>query len=183
MAVRDHDHLVEGYARALFSLAEAEDGLGEVEDELFRFGKAVEFAPRLREALTDPALPADRKKAVIDELLGGKARPLTVRLLGFIIEQGRARDLPRIMEALARLAAERRSRVLAEVRSAIPLDGGQRERLARGLSRASGKDVELKVLIDPTVMGGLVARVGDQVFDGSVRRRLELARDQLAQVR
>ena len=178
----DRDRLVEGYARALFSVAEAEGALDDVEDELFRFGKAVEFAPRLREALTDPALPADRKKAVVEELLGGRASPLAVRLLGFILEQGRAKDLPRILDALARVAAERRNRALAEVRSAVPLDAPQRDRLARALATATGKEIELKVLVDPTVMGGLVARVGDLVFDGTVRRRLELAREQLARV-
>ena len=91
------DRLVEGYAEALFSVAEAEGVLAGVEDELFRFGKSVEFAPLLRDALTDPSLPAERKKAVIEELLGGKASPLTVRLLGFIVEQGRTKDLARIV--------------------------------------------------------------------------------------
>jgi len=72
---------------------------------------------------------------------------------------------------------------VAEVRSAVPLDEERRTKLAEALSKASGKDVELKVLVDPTLVGGVVARVGDQVFDGSIRRKLELARDQLAGAR
>ena len=72
---------------------------------------------------------------------------------------------------------------MGEVRTAIPLDGPRREKLAEALARATGKDIELKVLVDPTVLGGVVARVGDQVFDGSIRRRLELAREQLAGMR
>ena len=175
--------LIRGYAQALFAVAEAEGELEQVEDELFRFGKAVERQPKLREALTDPGLPFDRKKAVIEELLGERASPHTISLLGFLVESGRAKDLSRIIDAVVALAAERRSRAVAEVRTAIPLDARRREQLAKALSKATGKDVELKVLVDPSVIGGVVARVGDQVIDGSIRRKLELAREQLARVR
>jgi F-type H+-transporting ATPase subunit delta len=173
------ESLIRGYAMALFAVAQAEGELEQVEDELFRFGKAVEQQPKLREVLTDPALPVDRKTAVIEELVGGKASPHTVNLLRFLVESGRAKDLSRIVEALAELAAERRSKAVAEVRTAVPLDGKRRDRLAKALSKATGKEVELKVMVDPSVIGGVVARVGDEVFDGSVRRKLELARQQL----
>lgn len=179
----EREALVRGYARALFAVAEAEGDLDQVGDELFRFGKSVEGQPELRQALTDPALPADRKKAVIEDLLGKKASRHTVTLLGFLVDQGRVKDLPRIIEAVAELAAERRRGAVAEVRTAVPLDAERRETLAKALSEATGKDVELKVLVDPSVIGGVVARVGDQVFDGSIRRRLELAREQLGRVR
>ena len=99
------------------------------------------------------------------------------------MEQGRAKDLSRIVEAMAELAAERRRKAVAEVRTAVPLDAARRDRLAKALSKATGKDVELKVLVDPSVIGGAVARVGDHVFDGSIRRKLEMAREQLAKVR
>jgi F-type H+-transporting ATPase subunit delta len=181
--VAEDERLIRGYAQALFAIAEAEGSLDVVEDELYRFAKAVEAQPHLREALTDPQLPVERKKAVLEEILGGKASPHTVSLLGFLVEQGRAKDLSRIIGALADLAAERRRKALAEVRSAIPLDAQHRTRLAEALSQATGRDVELKVLVDPSVIGGVVARVGDYIFDGTVRRKLELAREQLARVR
>jgi F-type H+-transporting ATPase subunit delta len=177
------DALVQGYARALFAIAEAEGNLADVEDELFAFGKALESDAALREALTDPALPAERKKAVLEELLGDKASTDTVGLLGFLIDQGKARDLPQIAQALAQVAAERRHKALAEVRTAVPLDEDRRARLAEALSHATGRDVELKVLVDPSVVGGVVARVGDEVFDGTLRRKLELAREQLSRAR
>ena len=179
----DKDALVQGYAQALFAVAAAEGELEQVEDELFRFGKTALGDPALRQALTDPVLPADRKKAVIQDLLGKKASRHTVTLLGFIVDQGRAKDLPRIIEAMAELAAERRRRAVAEVRTAVPLDAKRRDGLAKALSEATGKDVELKVLVDPSVIGGVVAQVGDQVFDGSIRRKLELAREQLVRMR
>jgi F-type H+-transporting ATPase subunit delta len=180
---RERDRLIQGYAQALFSVAEAEGELSLVEDELYRFGKTVESAPELRDALTDPALPPSRKRAVLEELLGGRANGHTLNLLAFLVEQGRARDLQRIMTALAEVAAERRRKAVAEVRAAVPLDDDQRVRLAEALSKATGKDIELKVLVDPDVIGGVVARVGDQVFDGSVRRKLEIAREQLTRAR
>ena len=176
----ERDPLIRGYAQALLSVAEAEGNLEDVEDELFRFGKTVEGQPQLREALTDPGLPADRKKAVIRELLGEKAGSQTVSLLTFVVEQGRGKDIPKITEALAELAARRRNRAVAEVRTAVPLDDERRERLTEMLSKATGRDVELKTVIDPSVIGGVVARVDDQVFDGSIKRKLELAREQLA---
>jgi F-type H+-transporting ATPase subunit delta len=174
------DRLIQGYAQALFAVAEAEGSLNDVEDELYRFANTVEGEPQLREALTDPQLPVERKKAVLEEILRDKANPHTTNLLGFLIEQGRAKDLSRIIGALADLAAERRRRAVADVRSAIPLDAEHRARLTEALSQATGRDVELKVLVDPSVIGGLVARVGDYVFDGTIRRKLELAREQLA---
>jgi F-type H+-transporting ATPase subunit delta len=182
VAESDRDKLIQGYARALFTVADAEGELERVEDELYRFGKEVE-GPQLREALTDPALPAERKKAVITDILAGKASRHTVAMLGFLVEQGRAKDLPKIIEALVEVAAEQRNRAVAEVRSAVPLDEQRRTKLARALSEASGRDVEVRVLVDPSLMGGVVARVGDQVFDGSVRRKLEMARNQLARAR
>jgi F-type H+-transporting ATPase subunit delta len=181
--VADRDTMVRGYAQALFAVAEAEGQLEQVEDELYRFGATLQHAGDLREALTDPGLPADRTKAVLLDLLGKKASPHTVGLLGFVIEQGRAKDLPRIVEALTQVAAERRRKTVAEVRVAVPLDEQRRARLIEAISKASGKDVELKVLVDPSIVGGVVARVGDQVFDGSIKRKLELARTQLAQAR
>jgi F-type H+-transporting ATPase subunit delta len=181
--VAEKDALIRGYARALFAVADAEGELDRVEDELYRFGKTVEAQAKLREALTDPALPADRKKAVIDDILGKKAGRHTLAVLGFLVDQGRAKDLPKIIEALAEVAAEQRRKAVAEVRSAIPLDEERRTKLTKALSQATGRDVELKVLVDPSLVGGVVARVGDQVFDGSVRRKLETARQQLARAR
>jgi len=177
------DAVIQGYARALFAVAEAEGDLDRVEDELYRFGRTIEDQPELREALVDPSLPAERKVAVIREILQNKASRHTVALLGFLVEEGRTKDLPEILESLAEVVGEYRSKAVAEIRSAVPLDELRRTKLAKALSKASGKDVELKVLVDPTLVGGVVARVGDQVFDGSVRRKLELAREQLARAR
>jgi len=174
--------LISGYAQAMFAVARAEDALSAVEDELYTFGKALEENTELRESLTDAGLPAENKKAVVRDLLGDRANPVTVSLLGFVIDAGRARALPKIVDELARMAAEEREHALAEVWSAVDLSASQRERLAGALSRATGRQVDVKVVVDPTVVGGVVARVGDEVFDGSIASRLEEARQALETV-
>ena len=166
------DDLITGYAQALFAVARAEGVLAAVEDELYAFGKALERSTPLREALTDASLPAENKRSVIEDLIGGRANPVTVNLLWFVVKSGHARVLATIVGELAALAAAERRHVVGEVRSAVDLMPEQRDRLGEALSRATGKQVDVKVVLDPTVIGGIVARVGDEVFDGSVASRL-----------
>lgn len=171
------DQRVQGYATALFEVARAEGALEQVEDELFRVARILEQQTRLRDALTDPNLPADHRAQMIGELLGQKVAQHTLNLIAFVVQQGRARDLTEIIDGIVALAAESRMQAVAEVRTAVPLDRDQQSRLKDALEKATGKQIELKVIVDPAVVGGLVARVGDQVFDASVRHRLELAKE------
>jgi F-type H+-transporting ATPase subunit delta len=177
--VADKDELVRSYAEALFRVAAAEGELDTVERHLFAFAKLLERETRVREALLDPALPTENKRQLIADTLGERANPLTVNLLGFLVELGRARELGRIVEELAEVVAQTREQAVAEVRSAIPLDGAMTKRLADALSRATGRQIEVRVVVDPSVIGGAVARVGDEIFDGSVRSRLLEAREHL----
>lgn len=165
--------LIRGYATALFRVAEAEDALDRVAGELFEFAKAFEQNHDLRMALGDIAIPDERKQAVIRDLMGTDALPVTEHIIDFVVAQGRARELPEIVNTLAELAAQERDKVLAEVRSAVPLDEDQRTRLGETLSRATGKTVDVRVVVDPKVVGGILARVGDQVIDATVRARLQ----------
>jgi F-type H+-transporting ATPase subunit delta len=176
------EELIGGYAQALFAVARAEGVLPKVEDELYAFGKALEQHTDLRQSLTDAALPVENKKGVIQDLLGDRASPVTLSLLGFVIDAGRAREIPKIVEELARMASTEREHVLAEVRTAVDLSAKQRERLAEALSSATGHTVDVKVVVDPSVIGGVVARVGDEVFDGSIASRLEDAKQALGSV-
>ena len=173
------DELITGYAEALFKVVQAEGELDRVEDELFRFGKLLESNHELKQALSDQSIDKIQRVKVLDELLSDKVSPHTLGLLAFVVEQGRARQLPQILKGLSDLAAEARNSVVAEVRSAIPLDAKQRKELAAALSKATGKKVEVKVLVDPSVIGGIVAKVGDTVIDGTVRRRLEQLKEQV----
>jgi len=164
---------IDAYAEALLGVARAEGRLDEVEDELFRFGRSLEASESLRTTLTDELIPPAKRQAVVEDLLGGKASSTTTQLLSFVVGSGRAGDLPAIISTLVERAAATKSRALAEVRSAVALTDDQKARLAAALANATGKQVELKVIVDPTVLGGLVAQVGDTVIDGSVRSRLD----------
>lgn len=172
------DDRTSAYARAMFDIARAEGSLDRIGDELFRFARALEGSDELRTALTDPHLPASRRQQIVEDLLGGKADPLTVALVGMAVGTGRARELPAIIDSLVALSAAESNKAVAEVRSAIELTDDQRARLAEAIHAAIGKQVEVKVVIDPTVLGGVVTTVGDTVLDGSVRSRLERLKQQ-----
>ncbi len=161
------------YAEALFAVARAEGTLGEVEDELFRFSQTLQGSDELRDALTDPSIPASRRQQIVEDLLGGKASTTTVALVSMVVGTGRSRELPTIIRQLVEMSAAEANKEVAEVRSAVPLTDDQRKRLAEALGEATGKQVEVKVVVDPSVMGGIVAQVGDTVIDGSVRNRLD----------
>ena len=168
------------YAAALYTVANAEGQLSSVGDELFAVARAIEGNDALREALGDPHLPAERRQQIIEELLGSRASDVTAGLASMVVAAGRGRELPDIVDALLELSATQEGRQVAEVRSAIDLSEDQRARLAEALKTATGTDVDVRVVVDPTVVGGLVVRVGDQVIDGSVRHRLAQLRESLS---
>ncbi len=164
---------VEGYAAAFLEVARAEGLLPRVEQELFGLSHTLETNEELRRTLSDASIPPDRRQSIVEDLLGARFLPLTASLVSFVVSTGRARDLPAIIEKLVERSAAERKHALAEVRSAVALSDDQKERLAKSLSDSLGRQVEVKVIIDPDVLGGLVARVGDIVIDGTVRHRLE----------
>jgi F-type H+-transporting ATPase subunit delta len=173
------DDRITAYADALFEVAHAEGSLGEVEDELFRFSQTLQGSDELREALTDARIPAARRQQIVEDLLQGKASPATVSLVSMVVGMGRARQLPDIIAQLVERIAAEANKEVAEVRTAVGLSASQRERLAEALNKATGKQVTLKVVVDPSVMGGVVAQVGDTVIDGSVRGRLDQLKQQV----
>ena len=164
---------ISAYADALFAVAQAEGTLDQVSDELFRFARALEGSDELSRALTDAHLPASRRQQIVEDLLGGKANGTTISLVSMVIAAGRSHDLPAIIDSLVTKAAASADKAVAEVRSAIELSDDQRSRLAGAIQKATGKQVEVKVVIDPSVLGGLVTTVGDTVIDGSVKTRLD----------
>ena len=167
------------YAAALFEVARAEGNLERVEAELYEVARAIENNDELRSKLTEQALPIDLRQGIVEDLLEGRSQPVTKALVSFVVGAGRARDLPEIIDRMVQRTAEERSEVVAEVRSAVPLDDDQRRRLAEALSARTGQKVSVKVSVDPSVLGGLVATMGDTVIDGTIRRRLDQLRESL----
>jgi F-type H+-transporting ATPase subunit delta len=162
--------------QAVLAAAEQEERLDDLEDALFRFGRTVVNTPELRIALANPFLPADAKVGLLDELLAAKVTPEALRLITQAAVNPLGRSLDVSLEEYARLAAARRERLVAEVHVAIALSDRQRARLAAALAAAYGHQVHLNVVLDPRVAGGMTIRIGDELIDGSVARRLAGAR-------
>ncbi len=167
------DAQIQGYARALFEIARADGTLDEVEDELFRFARSYEGSDELRNTLSDDQIPAEKRQAIIEDLLGGKATPTTTQLVSMVVGSGKARDLPAIVDVLVQRASNAKQLDVAEVRTAVALTGDQQARLKAALENATGKRLNLKTIVDPSVVGGVVATVGDDVIDDSVRTRID----------
>lgn len=170
---------IDAYADAMLAVARAEGDVSGISNELFAVGRAVETNDALRSAVSDAQLPAARKIQIMDDLLDGKARAATKGLVSMVIGAGRGGDLGKIATALAERAAQSQNKQVATVRAAVPLTEDQRNRLAAALAAKLGTEVDVKVIQDSSVVGGLVTTVGDTVIDGSVRTRLNRLRDAL----
>lgn len=168
-----------GYAKAIFEIARSEGEIERVADELFRVARTLEREHKFRQTLTDIAVSGERKEKLLEDILEEKVGPHTLNVLKLIVSQGRARELVDIADELARLAEEEAKREIAEVRAAVPLNKEQTKRLEKALSEATGKNVTVKVIVDPAVVGGVLARVGEVIIDGSVRHKLEVLKDKL----
>lgn len=165
------------YADAVAAVARAEGNLDVVSDELFRVARALEGSDELRMTLSDRQVPAARRQQIVEDLLGGQALETTTAVVSMIVAAGRSSDLIGIAREAVEINARDRGRSVAEVRTAVALTGDQATRLSAALSAATGHQVEIKVIVDPSVMGGVVATIGDEVIDGSVRHRLSQLRD------
>lgn len=164
---------------ALLALAQKQDAIDDVEDELFRVGRLLDREPRLRLLLADSTAPVQRRVELLRSVLSGKVHPVTERQLVRAVQAPQGRSLDRAAEELAELAAASRERSVAKVSTAIGLSDDQQRRLTEALSRFYGRPIGLQVELRPELIGGLVVRVGDEVIDGSVAARILAARQRL----
>jgi F-type H+-transporting ATPase subunit delta len=168
---------VETLARnAAFGVAEKDGSLDRVEDELFRFGRILDREPELARLLSDSATPADKRVGLLHEVAGQKVAAVTATLLEQTVRTRRSRNLDVAAEELSELAAARRDRYVAHVRTPVRMTGEQEQRLTESLTRLYGRPISLQVELDPDLLGGLVVRVGGELIDGSVAGRVAAAR-------
>jgi F-type H+-transporting ATPase subunit delta len=165
---------------ALIRSADSAGRLDDLEDELFRFARLVENDVRLAQALTGHTRPVEQRVELARALLADKAQSSTVRLVEHAVAAPRGLALTEALDGYGKVAAAWRERLVATVRSAIPLGQADRDRLAGALSRQYGHDIHLNVLLDPGVIGGLRVELGDEVIDGTIAGRLDDARRRLA---
>jgi F-type H+-transporting ATPase subunit delta len=160
----------------LLAAADGSDELAEVEDELFRFGQVVDGAPQLAAVLGDVTVPVAQRGSLVDDLLGGKARPVTLRLAKVALAGFGGRGFAASLSRLVELAAARREREVAYVTAATVLTEDEERRLGDRLAQMYGRPVSVLVTVDPRVIGGLSVRIGSDLYDGTVLRRLNDAR-------
>lgn len=160
---------------AVVASAEAGGRLDALEDELFRFGRVVAADSSLRDALSAHGGNEDAKVPLVEALLEGKASPEAVLLVLQAAVSPRGRRFGKVLENYLAVAAMRREQLTATVTAAFPLDDVQAQRLARALSEIYSRTVQINVVLDPTVVGGIRVQIGDEVVDGTILRRLQEA--------
>lgn len=167
------------YAKAIMDIASAEDNLEKITDELYSFSQALEKSRDLYVALSDSSLPFERRNQIVLDLLSKKASATTLGIIAMMISAGRIKDLVDIAESMSEQMAEEKSQEVAYVRSATELTDAQIKKLTEALSKATGKTLDVKLVVDETLLGGVVATIGDTVIDGSVKAKLQKLRERL----
>jgi len=171
--------LARRYARALGDLA-AERGLLEtVERELGRVAAVIRDDAEIRTTIESQRVPAEVKLDLLVRAAGEQASEVTKLFLRLVVNKRRERFLPDMYREFVAYADKVRDVVEVEVRSAQPLGDEELAGLRDGLSRFTGKQVRIRNVVTPEIIGGVVARIGDLVMDGSVARRLERLKESL----
>jgi F-type H+-transporting ATPase subunit delta len=170
------------YANAFADIAIAHGAPQTAVKQLADFGEAFAESGELRNFLGSPAVDTKAKHRVIEKIIAQQGGSRIVRNFLFVIlDHHRAHMLPEIIAAVQGVVRQRQGIAEAEVSSAVELSAAQKSELARTLSRLTGKRIEPKYLLDPALLGGAIARVGDTIYDGSLRSRLAEMRARLAE--
>jgi F-type H+-transporting ATPase subunit delta len=169
------------YARALFDVALKEADIQQAGRELRAFAQLVAGHEMLTRVLTSPALPVAQKRAVVAALIErtGTATPVVGKLLLLLADGDRLMLLPEVAAAYENRLMEHARVVRGELTTAVALPTDRVAALQQGLAQATGRDVRLETRVDPSIIGGAIARIGSTVFDGSVTRQLEKMKDAL----
>ena len=171
------DEKIQGYARAILAVASAESNGAQIEDEIYRFSQVLQSSEELKSTLSDASIPSAQRQQIVEDLLDGQVTQTTVALVSMVVAAGMGSDIKAIADKVVGLGAESRDKAVAEVYSVVDLSSDQQQRLAAALKSATGKDVEMKIIIDESVMGGLLVQIEDEVIDGTVRTRLKQLRE------
>jgi len=176
-----HDPINLGYANALFELAQTEGVASRVEEELFRLRELLKKNPDLLEFLKDPTIQHEGRRRTLRELFQGRVHPLVLNMLITLSDQDRVGRVLHVIEEFSCRVASETEKISGEVATVVPIDNGTLQRLAAELSRITGKSVQLFQKIDPSILGGAIIKVGGQIIDASLRRRLDQIKERLAQ--
>ncbi len=177
----NHGSLARRYAKAVVSLGTDEKNLDKVADDLRTMAAAMKGSAELVTVLTNPAIRRGDRKKVLDALLQRIGAQLSSKNLIYLMLDGeRMNVLVEVAREVDAMIAARSGRVAAEITSAKPLDPSQLSQITAALEKLSGKKVDVTKKQDPELLGGVVAKVGDVVYDGSLRTQLRNLRDELS---
>ena len=169
------------YARALFDVAQKEADIQQVGRELASFAAIFAGHEGLSRTLSNPAIPAPRKRGIIEQLLTrfGAVSPVIAKLLLMLADRDRLALIPEIASAYAARLMDHAQIVRAELTTAVPVPADRVTALQQGLASATGRQVQLETKVDPGIIGGAVARIGSTVYDGSVTTQLQKVKERL----
>lgn len=170
------------YAEALYEIAVANKIVDKLEEELRAVISLLEAEPNLKKVLYHPRITAAEKKDVLKALLEGKISEVAMNFLYLVIDRQREAYLADMVEVFVDYANKARNIVDVEVTSAVELNKDDRKRLVKALGKMTGKQVRVNYSVDPSLLGGIVARIGDKVIDGSVKARLQSLKEHLRQI-
>ena len=172
--------LARRYAKAVIDLGQASGNLDKIGADLRSLAKAMKESEELQTALTNPAIRrADRRKVLDGLLQAVGSQPQTKNLVYVLLDGERVGSLPAISREVDAMIQAKSGRVAAEITSAAPLEAGQVQQIQAVLEKLSGKKVDVSKKEDPALLGGVVAKVGDVVYDGSLRTQLRAIREEL----
>ena len=173
------DSVTRVYARSLLELAEAENQLPTVAEEVEQLRALIADDADLRRLITNPILGRSDRAGMIERLFQGQVSDLTYRFLQVVNAKDRLAVLPGIAEAFGRLVAEQRNEVVVQTFVAQEMDAETKDRVSRDLGEAMGKTVTLEQHVDPSLIGGIKLRLGDRLIDASVAGQLRRMEQQL----
>lgn len=172
--------LARRYARAVMDLGQAGGNLDKLAADLRSLAKAMKDSEELQTVLTNPAIRrGDRRKVLVGLLQRVGAQPHTQNLVYLLLDSERLSSVPAISREVDAMIQAKSGRVAAEITSATPLDSAQMHQITVALEKLSGKKVDVTKKEDPSLLGGVVAKVGDVVYDGSLRTQLRSIREEL----
>lgn len=167
------------FAQAAFEIADEAGQLPEWRGDLTTIAEALQNE-ELAVLLDSPQVPADRKLAVLDEVLGDGVGPLPRNLIGLLATRSSTGAVPEILEEFENMLDTRDGVVRADVTTAVQLTDDQIKQLTKTLGEVVGAELKVGTAVDPEILGGMVARVGDRVIDGSLRTRLQAMKREIA---
>ena len=171
------------YAEAFFSIAREKEIVDQLQQELEKIVSVIESTENLPEYFAHLLIPAKAKKEVANKIFGGQVSQLTLNFLNMIIDKRRETYIGLISEEYRDMADELRNITKAELTAAAPVSEADMKNLEQNLSAKTGKTVQLSLKVDPGLIGGLKIRIGDQIVDATVAKKLEMLKEQLKQAK